>query len=88
MERNVMGEPNVYRGGPARSRTSARSRGGTAWTGTRSPSTGGMASPPSTGGPRGAAPSTRSRRSLSELYDEGRSAGSAGRSTGRCWRRR
>ena len=44
MERNVMGELNVYRGGPARSRTSAKSRGGTAWTGTRSPSTGGRAS--------------------------------------------
>lgn len=42
MERNVMGELNVYRG-PARSRTSVRSQGDTAWTGTRSPSTGGTA---------------------------------------------
>lgn len=61
MERNVMGELNVYRGSGAKPNFSeiARRHGMDRHTVAKYC---GMASPPPTGGPRGAAPSTRSRR--------------------------
>lgn len=61
MERNVMGELNVYRGSGAKPNFSeiARRHGMDRHTVAKYWR---EASPPPTGGPRGAAPSTRSRR--------------------------
>lgn len=62
MERNVMGELNVYRGSGAKPNFSEIARRHGMDRHTVAKYWRGGASPPPTGGPRGAAPSTRSRR--------------------------